>query len=34
MELSNDPNLRDRIDEKASEFSWTAYTKRLMDELK
>jgi glycosyltransferase involved in cell wall biosynthesis len=34
IELSTDPNLRDRIDEKATEFSWTAYAKRLMDRLK
>ncbi len=34
IELSADPNLRDRIDKKASEFSWTAYAQRLMDRLK
>ncbi len=34
IELSTDPNLRQRIDKKASEFSWTAYAKRLMDRLK
>jgi len=34
IELSTDPNLRDRIDKKASEFSWTAYARKLMDRLK
>ncbi|MCK5117647.1 MAG: glycosyltransferase [Candidatus Aegiribacteria sp.] len=34
IELSNDPNLSNRIDEKASEFSWKAYARRLMDRLK
>ncbi len=34
IELSNDPDLSCRIDEKASEFSWTAYAGRLMDVLK
>ena len=34
IKLSNDPDLSDRIDEKAAEFSWTAYAGRLMDRLK
>lgn len=34
IELSNDPDIGDRIDEKASEFSWTAYAGSLMDGLK
>ncbi|MEN8209965.1 MAG: glycosyltransferase [Candidatus Fermentibacteria bacterium] len=34
IELSNDPDLGVRIDEKAAEFSWTAYAEKLMDRLK
>ncbi len=34
IELSKDPDLRNRIDKKASEFSWTAYAQKLMDRLK
>lgn len=34
IELSTDLNLRERINKKASEFSWTAYARRLMDRLK
>ncbi|MCK5064255.1 MAG: glycosyltransferase [Candidatus Fermentibacteraceae bacterium] len=34
IELSSDPNLQERIDKKASEFSWTAYADRLMDRLR
>ncbi len=34
IELSTDPNISVRIDNKASKFSWTEYAKRLMDKLK
>ena len=34
IQLSTDPNISERISKKASEFSWTAYTKKLMDRLK
>lgn len=33
IDLSSDPALGDRISRKASEFSWTAYARKLMDRL-
>ncbi|MCK4504968.1 MAG: glycosyltransferase family 4 protein [Candidatus Aegiribacteria sp.] len=34
FELLSDPDLPERIDKKASEFSWTVYAQKLMDSLK